>query len=106
MGLFIEVTLENSNPIAPEVGNNLATSCPVDIFTWTGSELAVVREQEDECTLCELCLDLAPRGAIVIHKRYKNEFLVSRGSHCDDPSQRQAAVVEHSRWPTRREFPQ
>jgi NAD-dependent dihydropyrimidine dehydrogenase PreA subunit len=41
--------------------------------------LGVVSEEEDECTLCELCLDVAPAGAITIHKLYSETQLVSRG---------------------------
>jgi NAD-dependent dihydropyrimidine dehydrogenase PreA subunit len=52
----------------------------VDIFKIEGEEVVVRPEQEDECTLCELCLDAAPRGALTIRKLYSDGCLVSRGS--------------------------
>jgi ferredoxin len=44
-----------------------------------GERLVVQSEQEDECTLCELCLEEAPPKAITIRKTYKDEYLISRG---------------------------
>ena len=51
----------------------------MDIFQLAGEKLTVQAEQEDECTLCELCLDAAPAGAVTIRKTYKDETLASRG---------------------------
>jgi len=33
----------------------------------------VVEENEDECTLCDLCLERCPTGAIVIRTLYADE---------------------------------
>ena len=74
MGLFIKVEL---NPEKLESGHEIVDLCPVDIFVMDGDRLIVIEENEDECTLCELCLKHAPAGAIAIHKLYKDETLVS-----------------------------
>ncbi|MCI0708772.1 MAG: hypothetical protein L0154_01285 [Chloroflexi bacterium] len=76
MGLFIRVEI-NQEKIAPGMGDELVNLCPVDIFALEGDQLTVVEDNEDECTLCELCLKCASAGAITIHKLYKNETLVS-----------------------------
>ncbi|MFN8457698.1 MAG: hypothetical protein U0401_24080 [Anaerolineae bacterium] len=79
MGVFIQITVDETK-ISLEVGQALVSLCPVDIFAWKQGRLLVRPEQDDECTLCELCLTAAPAGALVIRKRYKkDEQLVSRG---------------------------
>ena len=78
MGTFIRVEVLEAQ-LASDLGRALTAMCPVDIFAMEGDRLAVVPEREDECTLCELCLDAAPVGAIAIHKLYSDGYLRSRG---------------------------
>ena len=78
MGVFIHVQVIESR-MTPGGRRELVSLCPVDIFQLAGEGLMVEAEQEDECTLCELCLDVAPAGAVTIRKTYKDETLVSRG---------------------------
>ena len=78
MGEFIEITLDDSALGAAEAAR-VAAVCPVDIFAVDGGQLVVRPEEVDECTLCELCLDAAPAGAIAIRKLYKSQVLHSRG---------------------------
>lgn len=79
MGVFIQVEIVDA--VLPEgLSQRLATLCPVDIFAVRDGRLAVQPDEEDECTLCALCLKAAPAGAIRIHKRYSGETLVSTGS--------------------------
>ena len=42
----------------------------MDIFTSEDSKVETVPENLDECVLCELCLDAAPDGAVVVKKLY------------------------------------
>jgi NAD-dependent dihydropyrimidine dehydrogenase PreA subunit len=79
MGVFIQIDVDESR-LTTEVAERLVSLCPVDIFALHGGQLMVQPEQEDECTLCELCLDVAPAGVVTIHKTYKDEQLVSRGA--------------------------
>ena len=80
MGVFIEISV-NSELLDPEQSEAIVRLCPVDIFGMVGNHLAVKPENEDECTLCRLCLETAPRAAIVIHKTYNGEKLISLGTN-------------------------
>jgi NAD-dependent dihydropyrimidine dehydrogenase PreA subunit len=44
--------------------------CPVDIFSSDGGKVGIVERNVDECVLCELCLDAAPDGKVVVKKLY------------------------------------
>ncbi|MBM3666009.1 MAG: hypothetical protein FJW90_00750 [Actinobacteria bacterium] len=69
-GTFIEVVVEDSVAGDAELARKLEEVCPVDIFEATDSGVEVVAGNVDECVLCELCLDAAPDGAVVIKKLY------------------------------------
>jgi NAD-dependent dihydropyrimidine dehydrogenase PreA subunit len=45
--------------------------CPVNIFKAEGGQPVVVEDNEDECTLCMLCMEAFPRDAVMIHKLYE-----------------------------------
>jgi NAD-dependent dihydropyrimidine dehydrogenase PreA subunit len=78
MSVFIRLEVVETQ-LNSVVARDLTALCPVDIFAVENDRLRVVPEEEDECTLCELCLDAAPAGAITIHKLYSGGRLVSRG---------------------------
>ena len=78
MGLFIQIEFD-AERIEPETARRIVSLCPVDIFALAGSRLVLQPEQEDECTLCELCLEAAPAGSLIIRKNYKDEPIVARG---------------------------
>ena len=79
MGTFIQIQVDHvSLPL--EQARRLPPLCPVDIFIMNDGRLEIRGDNEDECTLCELCLEAAARGAITIRKTYKDESLVSRGA--------------------------
>ena len=78
MGIFIRVAVNDAH-VTPALARSLVALCPVDIFALAGDRLTIRPDEEDECTLCELCLNAAPPGALVIHKLYLDESLVSRG---------------------------
>jgi NAD-dependent dihydropyrimidine dehydrogenase PreA subunit len=85
MGIFIRISI-NADRVSPGLARRLVAICPVDIFALEADRLQVRPTEEDECTLCELCLNAAPPGAVVIHKLYKRESLVSRGHDGDGQS--------------------
>jgi NAD-dependent dihydropyrimidine dehydrogenase PreA subunit len=85
VGIFIRISI-NDGEVSPHLARRLVSICPVDIFALEAELLRVRPTEEDECTLCELCLNAAPQGAIVIHKLYKRESLVSRGNDGDTQS--------------------
>jgi NAD-dependent dihydropyrimidine dehydrogenase PreA subunit len=71
-GIFIDVEVDDSVRSDPALSAKLAEVCPVDIFAadGEGGSLRIVRENLDECVLCELCLDAAPDGAVRVKKLY------------------------------------
>jgi NAD-dependent dihydropyrimidine dehydrogenase PreA subunit len=69
-GTFIEVEVEPGIAADGELARKLEEVCPVDIFSGERGRVEVVRENLDECVLCELCLDAAPAGKLAIRKLY------------------------------------
>ena len=69
-GLFIEVEVDDSVAGDPELAKKLEEACPVDIFGAGDAGVQIVRENLDECVLCELCLDAAPDGTVTVKKLY------------------------------------
>jgi NAD-dependent dihydropyrimidine dehydrogenase PreA subunit len=74
-GIFIDVEVDESIAGDAELAAKLAEVCPVDIFTADGSRVETVPENLDECVLCELCLDAAPDGAVIVKKLYDGSEL-------------------------------
>ena len=69
-GVFIDVEVDDPAKSDAELARKLEEVCPVDIFRATEAGVEIVRESLDECVLCELCLDAAPAGAVVVRKLY------------------------------------
>ncbi len=65
-GTFIDVEVSGAAATDPEIAKKLEEVCPVDIFKAGGSGTEVVRRNLDECVLCELCLEAAPAGTVVV----------------------------------------
>jgi NAD-dependent dihydropyrimidine dehydrogenase PreA subunit len=70
-GLFIDVVLSKQAAADPELAKKLEDACPVDIFEATSTGVRVVEANLDECTLCDLCLEAAPEGAVRVVKLYE-----------------------------------
>jgi len=70
-GIFIDVEVDDSVAGDPELAKKLAEVCPVDIFASDGGRVTIVRENLDECVLCNLCVDAAPEGSVRIVKLYE-----------------------------------
>ena len=68
--IFIDVEVDESVARDAELAKKLEEVCPVDIFTATDTGTEVVRQNLDECVLCELCLEAAPPGTVVVKKLY------------------------------------
>jgi NAD-dependent dihydropyrimidine dehydrogenase PreA subunit len=76
-GVFIDVDVADEIAGDFELARKLEEACPVDIFA-AEDGVKVVRENLDECVLCELCLDAAPPGAVVVKKLYDGTELRRR----------------------------
>lgn len=79
MGVFIEIAVDTEG-LSSALSQQIAGVCPVDIFAVEDGRLVVKPEEEDECTLCELCLKAALPKAIRIYKTYSDETLISMGN--------------------------
>ena len=69
-GTFIDV--EVSDEIRDDAGlaAKLEEVCPVDIYADDDGKVTIVRENLDECVLCNLCVEAAPPGGVVVKKLY------------------------------------
>jgi NAD-dependent dihydropyrimidine dehydrogenase PreA subunit len=69
MAMFIRVDV-NGNVVqkTPGLAQKLIESCPVKIFKAGAAEntVAVVEDNVDECTLCDLCMQASPDGVKVV----------------------------------------
>jgi len=74
-GIFIDVEVDDSVAGDPALAAKLEEVCPVDIFKDAGGRVEVVEENLDECVLCELCIEAAPPGTVVVKKLYDGTTL-------------------------------
>ena len=59
MGMFIEVAVRDPGFLKTGESRKLLAACAVNIFEPAEEGVAVNRDQEDECTLCGRCLEIA-----------------------------------------------
>ena len=71
MGEFIRIIIDQDKCGDLVESQKWVDVCPVNIFKAQEGRLSVSAENEDECTLCELCLESCPEGAITIQKLYE-----------------------------------
>jgi NAD-dependent dihydropyrimidine dehydrogenase PreA subunit len=69
-GIFIDVEIDDAIANDAEIAAKLEEVCPVDIFADEDGKVAIVRENLDECVLCNLCVEAAPPGGVVVKKLY------------------------------------
>ena len=70
-GLFIDVQVDAATARDPEAARKLEEACPVDIFEATDTGVKIVEANLDECTLCDLCIEAAPKGTVRVVKLYE-----------------------------------
>ena len=71
MSEFIRVETDMKRCIGINKCGKCAQVCPVNIFEAKGDEPNIVEQNQDECTLCDLCLQECTPGAIAIVKLYE-----------------------------------
>ncbi|HEU4759514.1 MAG TPA: hypothetical protein VFT91_05975 [Dehalococcoidia bacterium] len=72
--MFIRVEVDPKAAADAELAKKLVEVCPVNIFALGADGRAqVVAENEDECVLCDLCVQAAPPGAVRIVKLYEGK---------------------------------
>lgn len=71
MGLFIQLAVDAERCAARGECRECVQSCPVEIFIRdSGSPAAILGENEDECILCNLCVDRCPVEAVRLSRLY------------------------------------
>ncbi len=72
--MFIRVEVDAEAAADRELAKKLVDVCPVSIFDLDGeSKARVVEENEDECVLCDLCVQAAPAGRVRVIKLYEEK---------------------------------
>ena len=69
MAMFIRVDVDDSIiKKTPGLAKKLVEVCPVKIFAAGAAEstVAIVEDNLDECTLCDLCMQASPDGVRVV----------------------------------------
>jgi NAD-dependent dihydropyrimidine dehydrogenase PreA subunit len=69
-GIFIDVGVSDEIAADAELAPKLEEVCPVDIYADEDGRVAIVRENLDECVLCNLCVEAAPPAGVVVKKLY------------------------------------
>jgi NAD-dependent dihydropyrimidine dehydrogenase PreA subunit len=70
--MFVHVEIDADAASDKELAKKLAEVCPVNIFDVDPNGVSiVVEENEDECVLCDLCIEAAPAGKVRVIKLYE-----------------------------------
>ncbi len=73
--MFIRLEVDPKAAADRELAKKLVEVCPVSIFDLDDEGKArVVQENEDECVLCDLCVQAAPPGQVRVIKLYEQEM--------------------------------
>ncbi len=72
MPMFVHVEIDADAAADAELAKKLVEVCPVNIFALDADgKAAIVEENEDECVLCDLCVQAAPPGKVRVLKLYE-----------------------------------
>ena len=71
-GMFIDVEVDASVASDKDLVRKLSEVCAVDIFaSKDDGTLQIVVDNLDECVLCDLCIEAAPKGTVRVRKLYE-----------------------------------
>jgi NAD-dependent dihydropyrimidine dehydrogenase PreA subunit len=70
MSIFIKANIDEELCRKGQPCAACVSVCPVSVFGAQAQHVAVLSENEDECILCDLCLDRCPTQAITINRLY------------------------------------
>ncbi len=70
--IFIDLKVDAAVAADAEIARKLTEVCPVSIFAQKDDgSLEIIESNLDECVLCDLCLEAAPKGKLEIVKLYE-----------------------------------
>lgn len=72
---FIGIEVDDAVVGDSDLARKLQEACPVDIYAAAPGGVEIVRDNVDECILCELCIHASPPGTVQVHKLYSGEVL-------------------------------
>ena len=72
MSEFIKVEIDLSKCSGIEACGVCVNVCPVNAFEAEGDKPIVIEDNEDECTLCDLCKQACDPNAITLNKLYES----------------------------------
>ncbi|MFH1953187.1 MAG: 4Fe-4S dicluster domain-containing protein [Pseudomonadota bacterium] len=71
MSEFIRVEIDFQKCVGIKECGECIGVCPVNIFGKKADHPAIIEENQDECTLCDLCVEACNPDAIAIKKLYE-----------------------------------
>jgi ferredoxin len=73
MGLFIKLQIDEASCLGVRKCGLCIKVCPVKIFKDNDGRPVSIEDNEDECTLCSLCLNECKPNAVRLRKMYEPE---------------------------------
>jgi ferredoxin-like protein FixX len=74
--IFIGIEVDDAAAADAALAAKLEETCPVDIYADAGGRVEIVDACVDECILCDMCIVVAPPGAVAVHRLYDPEAVV------------------------------
>ena len=71
MSEFIQVSIAEDRCTGIAACGKCVQVCPVNIFGAEGDRPFIIGDNQDECTLCDLCLEECTPDALVLRKLYE-----------------------------------
>jgi len=68
--IFIGIEVSDEAAGDAALAATLEETCPVDIYADAGGRVEIVARNVDECILCDMCVAVAPPGAVAVHRLY------------------------------------
>jgi ferredoxin len=70
MGYFVEIAVNPNKCVGLQACGACVKVCPVSIFARQDDMPVIVAKNEDECILCDMCVNECAPDAITINKTY------------------------------------